>query len=1590
MSSGEDRRSVPATTFDALPDEGSEEFKSYLFGGYKKTRPSYPQLHQSADNPTPGLPEHQSPKYPFPESERQHQQQQQQHQPHTDAYTSFGDGTGTTATVNVYGNLIQLSRYLGGGGDIHGGGGRSGFLSLDLPGTPPPPLVQERAQALADLATNPAATLCGLYMEDESDVVRALDGRKPRVESVRDRWPRFVFCDDDDDDDDDDDGDGDGDGDGDRAGSISGEQPPRRASPPFTLSVQYFVRDGTVFQQHVFERKAGRRLDEHVVVVPNVMIDTDVLIRQLDFTAADGPGDGGGGDEGRGGTYGSSAAEVYSTSLGPHGYSLVLDHSGVSSSRSAEGSTANLFPGPEQLDGNGREGLSDSAGLVLALFVNGVPQRIEEVENKWYKIADRDKAEADFIISGRVEITLAYRLQITSAAERNNGQWRSSLVSASDLWAMDRHFCATPFGHLSLSSSQHENYVLRRNLEHVLSVCSVPVSGGDTMASSDDCPAVAFTCGDFSGHRIVTAASFYAFTFLLTVYEKLKTALGQPGGHSVGSQAYVVEVMGRIRATCKGHLRWVFETAERGEHGCFETHYWATGKLISESMASSASSKLGARLLTDTPFQIIKVAEFTKTFEDDTFREHVRKCIGPWIGMLDGLDRRKCFAFARPTSAFTGEYRLDDHVWIWKALRCIEDLGFGMQLKPQTVKARRKRTTRSIPGRRIERKESEDGKHQQPSRDFSSGEAQRHMLRRFTTDNPVLMNQRMLAVSRSAGESRFLFFSRDTALFHDMNSAFFEVAAADNSRGQNQIVAWERTIESQRHHEENEDAGWDNPLRYALAIVMGKKGHAINNQRSAENMCDVATAVLLRSSSPSGLFAGQLDEVTKEPDMVQEKRTWDFYWHAAFEIPYVLLKYGKSRVQALAQHPKRTVISTHIEPLVFETIPEPEDLVGHNTTAFSGGKRHGLIMKKTVPFNDLFDHQNIIEPADEWLYNYPAFLDFDPQLSRFQPYEINQNFNFYDRLRSLSPDSNMWDDIRIEDRVQYDVARWLCEMGSETWEAVRSCHERNGIFFDEDGVRGTVLDVARCGFMHQAQSEQHIYHHHTHHELGAPGRNIRMLHISQLREALDRVRTADSAKKRLVWLPRVDHGSTILCCLAAAGAEKPNLSSFFDRHSKAEKYLLDDVASVLNIWETEFHLSYYQLVDRAPSKLEVDERMSPLEVDGFPGKGRKIDRAAVGFRFNGDFFDRYWTCHFLERRPGDDSLSEKELETRIHDIIFDKRLPKADRDKPLWRQRKVLELLLFDKMVGDMTQSANEVLEAAKWKVQQDLGVRRGSDMAVLKARSDTLSDALTDSISLFRIDSDAYLSFREEWAMLERILQVLEEDLSENLEKISSWQRRDKDRGPERPRWTRNDERKYRSAVTKLEVSNERRVQELERCRARIRSFGQSLTDRLDRVRDDLNLRGAEDIRLFTYITAFFLPLGFAISIFSMSDGTPQWLPVVGAIAVAAVTLLIVIIALINARELELGFKAMLNLLRRNTIASERSPRKGSIGSVRGRKPGGLSIVPPGRARENGSSTTEEKNDQSAVGKGRMLSFLTQRQGIRRARPLRSPQPPV
>lgn len=55
----------------------------------------------------------------------------------------------------------------------------------------------------------------------------------------------------------------------------------------------------------------------------------------------------------------------------------------------------------------------------------------------------------------------------------------------------------TAFSRIPFSRDRHLDFIFRRNLEHILSVCSIPIGDGK----------IAITCGDISGHRVGPRAS---------------------------------------------------------------------------------------------------------------------------------------------------------------------------------------------------------------------------------------------------------------------------------------------------------------------------------------------------------------------------------------------------------------------------------------------------------------------------------------------------------------------------------------------------------------------------------------------------------------------------------------------------------------------------------------------------------------------------------------------------------------------------------------------------------------------------------------------------------------------------------------------------------------------------------------------------------------------------------------------------------------------------------------------------------------------------------------------------------------------------
>lgn len=98
-----------------------------------------------------------------------------------DGYASFGDG-GTTATVNAYGEIMQLSRF--------SEATRSGFFCVDLSKVSEPYFVVERMQDLTDLSKRHGGGI-GLHFDNAKEW--HFDTKKPSLEFIHDVWPRYTF-----------------------------------------------------------------------------------------------------------------------------------------------------------------------------------------------------------------------------------------------------------------------------------------------------------------------------------------------------------------------------------------------------------------------------------------------------------------------------------------------------------------------------------------------------------------------------------------------------------------------------------------------------------------------------------------------------------------------------------------------------------------------------------------------------------------------------------------------------------------------------------------------------------------------------------------------------------------------------------------------------------------------------------------------------------------------------------------------------------------------------------------------------------------------------------------------------------------------------------------------------------------------------------------------------------------------------------------------------------------------------------------------------------------------------------------------------
>ncbi|KAL4908417.1 hypothetical protein BDW74DRAFT_188455 [Aspergillus multicolor] len=1308
-------------------------------------------------------------------------------------YVSFGDGT-ITATSGAFGSVLRISQY------VEQAGLTSNMVALDDPLAPLPYCMVARADDLFNRAQLPGEGF-GMRLERINGDHPLEDSTPPSLTFLGDKWPRIEY----------------------------------------TINNALDFKVDLVCQNHMVVQRMRVTNNSLLRQVLNLEFNPSFVLRDLDYTSSE-----------------LKLSSEYSH--GPHGHSLVF--------------TPKILPTESR----------PPFYVVVGLFKNRVAQELK----------DDSKQQMRHDMSSRsiVEYLTVFKIRCRDTSKR----WEKYIVSVDEV---NRLFQATPGQTTNwewpLVEQAHVRWSLRRNLEHILGVCSIHISpdhshpGSEAFLNSvvnNVAPAtpgvaegnadhratdysasgipmsevinegpriilntpdgeryslqeteshkfelrkveesrknrarsaimevsnpaekasslsvISLTCGDISDHRVCISGSYFAFMFMLNMHQQAELYKEQDVRGSEYDQAQ--DSQRRIHETCRGHLEWVSRLERRD---ALSSNIWAGGR----SIANTPDASLPHDSPTNLPYQILKATAYLRKWV-----EHLRltrnRLSPTWEHLQDLSD--------------IPVYRLSDHAWIWKALHDIEELVRRVQEEKEKIQQDTETLQQHMSLRASESPSTGIldkflravaalfptlGRRRPLSAqalNFTVEDMRKQNIRRFTLENDVL-KKRMLSVTRTARETRFLFHSRDTVLYYGRTWGFITKDQSD---------LFEQLVKAQIQHDEEgiDEALWDNPLRYALALLMAHSNHQLDRDIEPKDMISHAMAIIQNSSSENGLYPGNLDPSTKEPELFNRELYRDFYFHCGFEIPYILLlvfstssqespperlSMDDSSVDGSSNEQDRTLSkkrSTELPKVIEKAIiTETGDNAVHAERVAVLVQRS---LKRQNPHGRLVDLSNIVDVPEEWLYKYPDFLGFEPPK------------------------------LKEAESIIRDGRLLLGNEKSDPGTIAKAMENGD----DSEDRYAFVEDVRKSGKQHKRG--------------GLPKTTkFEARTFKNLWDCLEKPRHALQAKKRFIYLRSIDPVRAMICCIASPESERLNLAQFFDRQGKSKPYIYDDTTVALNLWVTEVFFQFFHKGE--------DGQKAPGQVAAVFGKlkpsGRSICLTGTftGFRIVGDFFDRYWTCHYIDNEIG-------------NGIDDHTRFVYNETDD--WQQRKVLELIILSRILQKVCTSTEEILREVESKPSPKH--ESGYEDAY-----DNLEDRSPENL-------------RE----CERVLLLLKKNLISLREVIDQWNVRESSQGRERPRWTRRDEQKYRKPIKQRRAALEGHVRDVRAKEIHIEFLLGRVTSAQEAIRSKKSLKQAENITLFTYATMFFLPAGLAVSIFSM-NGIPSHTVVGWMILTAAVALVI------------------------------------------------------------------------------------------------------
>ncbi|KAI4188982.1 MAG: hypothetical protein LQ346_005203 [Caloplaca aetnensis] len=390
---------------------------------------------------------------------------------------------------------------------------------------------------------------------------------------------------------------------------------------------------------------------------------------------------------------------------------------------------------------------------------------------------------------------------------------------------------------------------------------------------------------------------------------------------------------------------------------------------------------------------------------------------------------------------------------------------------------------------------------------------------------------------------------------------------------------------------------------------------------------------------------------------------------------------------------------------------------------------------------------------------------------------------------------------------------------------------------------------------------------------------------SRLYNRLLKPRTFEQGKKRLVELPSHNLDVALICWLTVPPEEKPFFEDFVNRHSLSECFFGERVDWRGNIWESEFHLGFFQMLpnqhgDGYPS--HVDDSLDLRRIQEIPSLqetsgNRKLGLVGGSLRFVGDLRDRLWTCHFY-------SSISREGYTGILNKLDRFSYEEGNREElysDAIGQRRILELSYILGIFKEMEESSEGIIEV----IQDELGVSEAQNVQ-------------NQSYEFIRDYSQVHLTTGE-------ILRNVLRQFSTALGVIGDWEGREESRGIQ-SRWSDKDEKRYGEKLKDLTRKCKVSIQHLRTQKTRLEEQRLLAEQRHNNLLTYLQLQdarkssqSAEDVRLFTYVTIVFLPLSFAASLFSM-QGAPSGNTISIMVQTTVIGLAITILVLANMKTLD------------------------------------------------------------------------------------------